>query len=581
LGHVPSNDSKCENQKILAEILPKFAVDAISEFHHQYCHVELFLRLIRYGYMKPNTPRKDRPLSIEELTEGMKKNMMINFQIINGNEMRKYVVTGQPGELGIVIHNEDIFLLESEWILDPMGQQSEIVHGKRDFPLVSQAMEYMKVLEILLYHFKHTGEMKDLHIPKRANLRRTDYEVLMITLKHYSQKLMKKNIYWKIDPIRQNRVKKLIEEVVEPKVKHMRMTSEFKLPPLEIFKHLTFETEEVIKHPDPTEVFRSAAIGRFETRHMASEDFDAGNREAQRSLHILEDIHEEIIQPFEDETDYEAKRQRERESEHRKYKSVGPSHFHPPSVPNQARADPSVKNLRKARAFKPRQSYRAPLLKKKIVEETTTDQGALYMSQRKHNIPTTTGNYREEIKKTIHHEHWQDRLKKTKQEEWQEVANLRMMDVLNTSAVINNFECRERIKKFPDAKSIWYKRDFRKPKEKMKYISSVYEPKTYPVIKKIHTTSKRYISEADPALQNRFNLRCLQTCLYFMGLRRSIVTLNYQQMACAISLVKAGRKIPNLKDMDGEEEEGNNLKKYRLMKADRKLLRMVLKFVIC
>jgi len=578
VGKIKSFDSKKANRNILSIILPDFAVKKILSFHHQWCHVEVSLRLINSGLLKSSMQRPDREMTVKDFTESLKNNMLINFSIANGNELRTYEIGKKDGDVCIVIENENVRLLDNEWIADPMGKVSTKVHG---IPKLEDALRYVRILELLLHHFKHTGEMKGPFIPKKANLSRTDYEVLMITLKHYAKTIMGENIYWKIDPIRRRRVERLKQEVVEPIWKTMRITSEVKIPDLDILRKNTYTVEEKIRHPDPTEKFRSEAIARFETRYMSAEDFDAGDHLGRKNLHIMEIEEVETFNMTETPTKLDMKLA-EREDRKREKGIRRGIYFKLPKKEKEgkeadkekggkdaaAKSKPVDRKKKRASVYTPTQGYKPPIQKVKNIEITTTDKGVNYVNQNPHRISTTTGKYTEEVKTTVHHRNWRDQLKKSKQEEWQDTANLKMKEILATVEHYNKAELGSR--RLKKVNEMWSMRDYRKPKQKFRVFGSFYVDHA-PAMRKIYSKKNEYNEKIEPVLQNKYNLRSLQTLLYLMGFRKGVTLLNYKEFGAAISFIVLNKKIPPL----GKTDE-----KTRFMKSDRKLLRMVLRLLI-
>jgi hypothetical protein len=209
--------------------VPNHIADLINQFNGELCYNKILMSLFDNKYIKKSHHLNNDPIDYIDLIGILMNCTKITITVINGNEA--YVIRPR----GRIQLDLNIFLLISEenitypqqHIAISYSELSAKIHGPPKH--YNKVVEYFRSMELLLNHFNHTGEMKSMFVPDKANLNRTQYEVLMILLKLESQKYLDKPIYWKIDPKRLTRVAKIQKELLNER-ESIKAVSTIRLP---------------------------------------------------------------------------------------------------------------------------------------------------------------------------------------------------------------------------------------------------------------------------------------------------------------------------------------------------------------
>jgi hypothetical protein len=206
---------RADMYRCLDEVFPQAVSDCIMGYLKTFCYEVLFYALYRNNIASWEPVLSYKPMTPDDVLCYLNRNMYINFRLCNANVVKR-VCKGSVDEIFICLYNQDIFVPSVGWNILHDSEPEVQIHGVEDVPF-EDTMKYHWVMEILMEHFGHNGLMKAPFYPHKANLTRTNYEVMMIALKRASQKYLQKPIFWRVDPIRLNRVRRLEEEVIKPK----------------------------------------------------------------------------------------------------------------------------------------------------------------------------------------------------------------------------------------------------------------------------------------------------------------------------------------------------------------------------
>jgi len=270
------NDYDKSVEQILINFIPMNISKKIISFVGTMCYNKVLISLNEKGFIKKCHHVYDNPISYLNLVDLLVKNTYISLSLINGNELYNIRPRGRRQldlQIGLVIQNQNIESPEIHIGL-PEDPLSSSIHGIESNYI--NVVAYFKSMSILFEHFQHNGVMKSVYVPARANLTRTTYEVMMITLKKESEKYLDKPIYWKVDPIRLRRVQKLQQEILEPLKSQVKLIDKIRIPeiePTQLCKYLD--------NKEPPPVFQTSGIvyvsenkELMERELMALEDFD-------------------------------------------------------------------------------------------------------------------------------------------------------------------------------------------------------------------------------------------------------------------------------------------------------------------
>jgi len=128
--------------------------------------------------------------------------------------------------VSLVVENENIRFNQESFLVDRYKIRSSWVHGHGKF---QHECEYLRDMETLMGYFQHNGTLSRPFRPAKANLNRTRYESLMICCKKRFEHWGLGKFYWKVDPIRLNKVNRIIEEL-EMDRQHVQCRSRLVIP---------------------------------------------------------------------------------------------------------------------------------------------------------------------------------------------------------------------------------------------------------------------------------------------------------------------------------------------------------------
>lgn len=192
------------------------------------CYEEMCYELCARGYMNVMPKYYRSGISYVEMLLFLKNHLNIAYTMLcSGEYFHENRSKKDIGEVMIVTENNNIFLLKGWHRVSSFHRTAGLLHGIHKWGL--RELEYIKRMEILFSYFGHNGEMKTEFVPNKANLNRTQYEVLMIMLKRYSQDFLEKPLYWKVDMKRKNRALKIHNEFVVPRLS-IGIKSEIPIP---------------------------------------------------------------------------------------------------------------------------------------------------------------------------------------------------------------------------------------------------------------------------------------------------------------------------------------------------------------
>jgi uncharacterized protein YccT (UPF0319 family) len=559
-------DDREEMTNVLKEVLPSDLATQVMEYHHEWCHTLVFKRLAVAGWMH-NFPKHHHKITVALFEKILRENMKIDYCVMNGPSIRRFKAEQSPerGEVGIHIHNENVTLCDG--IANTYWQQyrSSWVHG---IPLYTKGLEYVKVLEILLDHFKHDGAMKTEIIPARSDLNRTQYEVLMILIKHYAKTLIDKEVYWKIDKKRRNCVKEIIETIVEPKRKMMKVSGQILLPTVSETTNMVVRIPIYEEVPDPSEPHRASTISLFEREMMAAEDFDAGSVEGQEKLHM--NVRTEIIPgkltPAKPPKPLKGKFGAFKE-EIARYDAL---------VASEGYVKPPRK-FAKMGKLSGRKILKMPEYKK-IVEPK--QKYFKYLDNSPHGISTTTGPIKVKLGVRTEVSKWQSKIDIRSQDKWQEEANINMAAVIDNSFKYNIAETKT-VKTYRNNREDQKYRALLRRDKKAKFVRKIARNaggllrsslrKSEVLMEKTAEYTERIKEAGLTQLQNKINMRSLYYSFYVLGQHKSIARMGHLDMTSLLVLFKHGRRFTPLGNK--RHKDTGELKCTRVTKYDLKLLR--------
>jgi len=545
---VPFDDHE-ETEAALLDVFPPELTTKIMQYHHEWCHVLVIKRLIVSGWMSTAAPRYHHAITTSAFEAILKTHMRLDYSIMNGPEVKQYRARESPerGEICLYIKDENVTLCDSTVSTSWQRGRSSWVHGV--VPVYTRGMEYVKTLEILLDYFSHTGEMKTEIVPAKANLNRTQYEVLMILVKQYAQELIGKSVYWKVDKKRNNAVKDIRENFVEPLRKAMKVTSNIRLPAVQIRPKIVFSEDVLRLVPDETEERRAKEIAKFESKMMASEDFDAGNAKQQASIHTLvEKGHTSTIE----EPDVLVR------------------------VGNNVVIDRPRLPKQKQWRFIPRGT---------VITTSPTEEYERYVAPKAHGIDTSSGLKEVVEKKVVSISRWTDDIQIDRQAKWQETANINMAAVLKGAFIYNLQEVEARRKWKNKAMGQRYRIRLKKGarKEYLDKVSQSYFTHLGPKSKKASSLMakgieyKKQVNQAGlRQLQNKINIRSLFYSMFVMGQHKAVAQMNYRDMVTLLICHKQNRKFTPVRNKRTVVDGKLVLKKCRVTKYDLIILRNTL-----
>jgi len=493
----------------------------------------------------------DGPIPVDTFLTLLKRNSLCSFYWVNGNEVGLHR-TESHKTYAVVIRDEDVQLLDFTRGVNPFRAKSEIVHGRPD--LVDVA-EYLKVMQALMFHFKHNGLMRNPHVPARANLHRTAYEVMMICLKEYAMELAGINIYWKVDPKRTNKVQRLKKQVCEPALG----ISTIKLPLVFDYTKKIVVTEEVVHEavfPDRDHPRRVEAIREIEEYNMGLEDFDAGSVEALEEKHY--NVHKKLIYP--------------------RRKVVPGAHTRRTADATDrttSRIKWRIKDSKEIKARKEQGYYQKSYTPKPSYYE--------YANPESHGIDPVDHTHvevrKEYVEKIVRQTH-----NPTTQERWQIKANIEMSRVLEVGLIADyNQRLNQRVmgpKLFIRDQSR-LDMPVRDKIRRLKYHvedprmggTAVMKAKRQKRIRAVQARAKKArIEHADKvlpsALVEQYNVRLLFYTLHTLGLKKGVACLTHEQMLKCLEFSGRDLKLPSC-------NRQNN--RIRFQKRDRIVARYYLK----
>jgi len=205
-------------KKIFKNMLPNDTVGNIQSYvGHINCVKSFAMNLFDNKMIKDHSYFPNEDCKVDYMTSMLQAQMMINFGILSRNNYN--------GNTQFVCYKQssvDKRLLILEYYQNkPVIHDSvrfnrntctpcTVLHGHSDL----QMFKYMFAIEKLSQIFDCTIETngKD-YKPKKNNICRTHYELIVLVAKHYCLKLLGRTMYWKIDPIRIKKRDKLIEQI--------------------------------------------------------------------------------------------------------------------------------------------------------------------------------------------------------------------------------------------------------------------------------------------------------------------------------------------------------------------------------
>jgi len=609
--------SKKAQDQLLSQLLPDHIVQLIGSYHHQWCHVEMYLRLLNSGLVDSGIPRRNGEISVSQLEEDLYLHSLASFTLFNGREMFQVEPLNKSlsTSYAVLVENENVFLSPAGPCkpLSFYREASVRVHGV--IRPVERQLKFLRALEAILHHFNHDGAMKSKYVPARSHLNRTSYEMVMILVKHYAKEILDEKIYWRVDPIRLHRAARIRAEIVDPAIRSLKVTDKILYP---LIKSERVTTTEIVRVIDPKDVERERAINKAETEKMESEDFDAGKENMIKKYFYMKTV---IIPPTsEDFVEYtvgeviqeQAKpaqgslvdmfRKKKKKAVKRieKLRAAGECELAIKGMPTKAYIMPDsgqsavrvvgAEKLARIRTFEEEEGRfkNKPREKEVLAPKFTYEEK--YLRNRPHGIPTETMYLEKEIKNSSGRS-WSEVAKSKTQEDWQNEANVNMARVLSETRKINLQERAEVLTKVC-FRTMWTGRvdTEAKPLRPCRGAAThdfLVKKLSYARKKPDWNLKKNFVwkdmdnyhrkendPETDPILQNRYNLRVLFHMMHEIGLRESCTLLRYGEMLTAIIATFTGRKIPAL--TQELMRKGSSYYRKRLIKQDRKGMRFLL-----
>jgi len=205
-------------KKLFKNMFPNDIVENIQSYvGHINCVKSFAMNLFDNKMIKDHSYFPNEDCKVDYMTSMLQAQMTINFGILSRNNYN-----GDTQFICYKQNDADKRLLILEYYQnEPIIHDSvkfnrntctpcTVLHGYSDL----QMFKYMFAIEKLSQIFNCTIETngKD-YKPKKNNICRTHYELIVLVAKHYSLKLLGRTMYWKIDPIRIKKRDKLIEQI--------------------------------------------------------------------------------------------------------------------------------------------------------------------------------------------------------------------------------------------------------------------------------------------------------------------------------------------------------------------------------
>jgi len=270
--------------------------ERVMSFVKVYCYEQFFYELLQNNIASWGACAFHRPITPTEVLEYLQANMRISYSLQNGSMVfrKKPTRVSLPGEVFICLYKAAIFIPSVPWNVNVGAAMELEVHGLGDNNS-DGVMKYLWTMEVLMKHFQHDGRMKSLYTPDKANLTRTNYEVMMIALKRASEEYLDKSIYWKVDRIRLSRVNKLEREVIKPMMSSMQFSNSITILEKEVndkdrYKEVEVSEKEVYQVPD-TQRFEAEWI-RMTNESKRVEEFILREKEREEELRRMGELAE-------------------------------------------------------------------------------------------------------------------------------------------------------------------------------------------------------------------------------------------------------------------------------------------------
>jgi hypothetical protein len=261
-------------QNLLKFKLPFECIKKIFSFSSEMCFNKIFMVLNDIGMMKRCHHLHDSPITVRRLLDIFRQNTYCSIRLINGSTMYLVPPSGRVQRettFFVKVDNSDVKICDSDFEVNRNCSPSMLVHG--NFKDLGKTALYYKYMELLFDYFGHEGNMAKVYRPDKANLNRTQYELLMICLKReYTRLFNDKQFYWKIDKKRIPRVLK-IENLLRDKIDSIGLVEKIKLPDVPVtrlFKKLKVNQTDLVFSPKIEGV-----IEQEERRLMKGEDINA------------------------------------------------------------------------------------------------------------------------------------------------------------------------------------------------------------------------------------------------------------------------------------------------------------------
>jgi hypothetical protein len=254
--------------------LPLENIEAVLSFSNEMCFNKVFMVLNDIGMIKKCHHLHDSPITIRRLLDIFRQNTYCNIRLVNGSTMYLIPPTGRVQRettFFVKVDNSNVTISSQDFEVNRNCSPSMLVHG--NFKDLGKTARYYKYMELLFDYFGHDGNMVKVYKPDRANLNRTQYELLMICLKReYTRIFNDKQFYWKIDKKRIPRVLK-IENLLRDKVDEVGLVEKIKLPDVPVtrlFKKLRVQETKLVLNPKLERVMEQE-----DRRLMQGEDINA------------------------------------------------------------------------------------------------------------------------------------------------------------------------------------------------------------------------------------------------------------------------------------------------------------------
>jgi hypothetical protein len=260
-------------KEILKARLPMECIENIFGFSNEMCFNKVFMILNDIGMMRKCHQLHDSPITVRRLLDLFRLHTYCHIRLVNGSTMYLIPPTGRvqrEATFFVKVDNSNVFISTNALEVNRNCSPSMLVHG--NFKDLGKTARYYKYMELLFDYFGHDGSMSKVYRPDKANLNRTQYELLMICLKReYTRVFNDKQFYWKIDKKRIPRVLK-IENLFRDKIDEVGLTETIKLPDVPVtrlFKKLKVEETKLVLNPKLERVMEQE-----ERRLMKGEDIN-------------------------------------------------------------------------------------------------------------------------------------------------------------------------------------------------------------------------------------------------------------------------------------------------------------------